>query len=297
MERKVVVKVIESKRRILRDPTLAYQLANLIDEYYIKLRQLSREFVPPYCECELVPLSPDESEVLLLNLCPYQGMSLEEALLDNVLSAIQALRYILEFLNFIFPTVGDDGHTSIGIDLKPANFCLDQRGSRAIYIDFMPPRVKDRNGRFWTEYPYVKNPHGIWMYYTPKGMILTLLCQLARLSPENWPVFVQEIILWLETEGFHGLSKWLSEQTKTLERPSVIESLDNPILLRLAACKLAFLNPEFRPQLESFYKLTHFEGGDHKALLDPAKCYLQNFLQKSSPVMGSRMLSPLSSSP
>lgn len=268
-----VLKVVGNNELVFSNATEAYELALLITEYHSKLQELSPDIAPDYCSNTVQPISA-HGDILLINISPDHGMDLQEAMVQEVVTPKEALRSILEILELIFPRVDGYGLVPLGIDAKPANFCFNPDTFMARYIDLIPPRFND-NGRLWVEYPYVESSHGVWKFYSPLGILLTTLSQFTRLFPEHWELFVQEMVEWVVENGWISFAQSLLVITDIIDLPAMFLELDNPILLRLAACKIAFYKPYVRPLLEDFFThLTHYRAGSHEPAFWQAKVFL-----------------------
>ncbi len=281
---RVVVKIIGRKRRLPHDLQTRANIGRMIDSLHKGLRDISPDLVPKYSNWALMPAGADEStEMLLLVFSPYMGIDLEEAMRAGKLSPQAATRLFTDFFQKVFTTLGRNNRCEFGIDPKPANFVFHPEKNKAVFIDLIPPRLKDESGKYWLELEDVKNPdalqHGIWKYYTPLGMCFNLLTRLCSISPNCINTFADELILWL---GKVKLDAFRDEFEDTLEHcleKKFVEKCAYPLLLRVTACKLAAEKSSFQSKLDLFFsQYTHYEDGDIQPVLDSAKNFLLNEL-------------------
>ncbi len=277
---RVVVKIIGRKRRLPHDLQARANIGRMIDSLHKGLRDISPDLVPKYSNWALMPAGADEStEMLLLVFSPYMGIDLEEAMRAGILSPQDATRLVTDFFQQVFTTLGRNKRCEFGIDPKPANFVFHPEKNNAVFIDLIPPRLKDESGKYWLELEDVKNPdalqHGIWKYYTPLGMCFNLLTRLCSISPNCINTFADELILWL---GKEKLDAFRDEFEDTLEHcleEQFVEKCAYPLLLRVTACKLAAEKSSFQSKLDLFFsQYTHYEDGDIQPVLDSAKNFL-----------------------
>lgn len=279
------MKIIGRKRRLPHDLKTRAQIGKMIAKFHKGLSDISPDLVPIYSNWALMPAETESStEMLLLVFSPYMGIDFEEAMRTGKISPQDATRLVTSFFQQVFTTLGRNMRCEFGVDPKPANFVLHPKNGNAVFIDLIPPRFKDESGKYWLELEDVKNPdalqHGIWKYYTPNGMCFNLLTRLCSINPSLTDTFVDELISWLEKEKLNDFRDEFEDTIEHCLDEQFIAECAYPLLLRVAACKLAAKKHSFRSKLDLFFsQYTHYEDGEILPVLDSAKNFLMSELR------------------
>ena len=92
---------------------------------------------------------------------PYEGIDFEDAIVSGKIKPERALSVLLEAIRPVLDSVEADGRTKVGLDAKPANFCVgrhSKKGERGVFIDFVPPRYRLENGVYLVDIPIPRTP-------------------------------------------------------------------------------------------------------------------------------------------
>ncbi|MEZ5358234.1 MAG: AAA family ATPase [Candidatus Zixiibacteriota bacterium] len=252
--------------------------------YHKKLASISSKLAPQYLRWGIFPLNTEKADSLIMVFwLPNLGNDLQKLIRESIIPPKEAIKLMLDFIGTIGTTRDPNGRVAIGIDAKPANFCLSSDKRHLIHIDFVPPRYILNNGYFEIESPGPFDPDGynfgLWRFFSIEGMIATFSVFMCVNSPSLWPLVTSEILKWLNHKKETKVYNWASRVFENANKASAIKTYNNFLLLRLSAAKLAYLYPESRSELTSeFHLLTHYESGPVQARLHSARSILLKYV-------------------
>jgi hypothetical protein len=289
----IVIKLLGAKREQYQEPLAALRVGSQIYEYFSRLRALSPRMVPAFLETGIFTPQPHVPNVVTLAvLAPYVGRDMEELLRTGRMSPADTTQAILDALLPILTTGIARGRTDVGIDTKPANFCLNP-ARQCIYIDFVPPRFSQSDGTYLVDVPQPDSDealsHLIWRYYTPDGILQNLLAQICRIIPTAWNDAMLALQDWLREQGHDNVAQSYDKLDRALVTVDFIAACRNPLHLRLVGCKLASSTPAFASKLQDFFTITtryESKGSIAQVLADAKPCLTEHLSLASPPRRG-----------
>lgn len=176
--------------------------------------------------------------------------------------------------------------TVVGIDPRCSNFTVDENG-RMWFVDLFPPRFR-KNGIPIVEWPRPQSDEGfrlgLFKHFDVRGIALTAIAQLARVLPQRKVNFEKEVLAGLKPALGPGeaeeliasltASPWLrvrealtvnapaseiSEIIKAAPKTTVFGVPYGTYSLREIALELASGGRMSRPDLEDFFRSSHYE--------------------------------------
>lgn len=279
---KIVIKVIGGQKhqtsKVINLTNLrAYELGATIGEYESQLRAQGI-ILPDYFLWFIDP--PDaKGFVSLVLVQEYVGNDDAKSRLQKATTESEIKEVLQGIFTIMRPIFSPAVMGQLGLDPLPENFLFWNK--RIIYVDLMPPRLLV-NDRAIVEYPEpiskIGFQLGFWKHFTPDGLLVILLTQLARIRPEWFPLFWKEIKGWSEIQGL--TTEQQEPVAEKLERyilsddcdpAGVIESAEDPYLFRLTISQLASKIGLAKDVLDKAFKLTHYEDGSFDDALLKAK--------------------------
>jgi len=219
----------------------------------------------------IVDLNSKSGRMNIVLLTPFMGQSLEDviAAATNREDALMYMRMILGSLGRLY---GEPGQVlSVGMDLIPRNYAYAADDRRVTYVDLVPPKLKVGD-RYLLEWPEVEDPAayevGVYRHYDKAGIMHVLLVQMARLLPEFYPDFIEEIVNFLDRNG-EDVARGRFEARTGIRSITGSES-DEAVIrafgfkeiysLREAACRYAHFGLMNETELKDFFSASHFQN-------------------------------------
>lgn len=236
-------------------------------------------------------------ETIITLLCQNAGSDLEALARQGELKIVDVARKICQELEKLFGLRTPKGDLTVGIDPKPANFCLGQ-DSVVRYVDLMPPRHREAHGVI--EYPEPKTLVGkhtaYWRAFTPEGVLVVLLSQLSRIQPKERERFVKMLSRMTKNFSPPRETTFMASGAigfallPTYRKFEQIESLTTADMYRgrNMACELVACTNKLsaRSDLETIFRQTHFAEGLTDEQLRLLKANLKGLALGQSPMEG-----------
>lgn len=219
-------------------------------------------------------LDEDPSHYFLIVRQQFVGRQNAKVELKAANSETQIQQITGDILMAMEPIFLKENLGQLGIDPLPENFLYYQGG--IYYVDLFPPRCKVED-RFITEYPepisQIGQQLGYWKHYTIEGLMVVFLTQLARIRPDYFKLYWEEVNKRLIDHGQRKASDNINQWILSTSNHSVsaVGKVSNPYQLRLIACQLAARNELDPILLEKIFGITHYEDGDFILALKSAK--------------------------
>lgn len=267
----VIVKAIGIRDDMHMSLEDAEELASRIQTYRQKLQEQGLR-ISAYTNIEVQHYG--KKRYVLLTKDPYCGVNMTELLMcKSDENCNEMVRNLLDSLMPLFAGSSGGASLPVGFDPKPDNFTIDFDGNYT-FVDLMPPRFCD-DGKYLLEITEPKTEEGrklaLWRYYNPAGILTVLFTQLNRIRPKQFKSLMNVFKKWLWDNKFEYLYTHFRDLESLLP-----EHLDttNPILLRYRMCQLSELNGTTPEQVESFFRMTHFEEFPTQEVLSNARVNL-----------------------